>query len=112
MSVTPSAELHCIVCGKAFARAKLMPIDAVRPQMAELIAREVTGFISEGYICRQDLNRFRRTYVENLLVQERGDLDDLERAVVQSIAKQDTLSANPDETFDGTITFGQKMSPG
>ncbi len=48
--------------------------------------------------------------VEALLREERGDLTRLDRQVAKSIAHHETISSNPEETFDDTRTLGERLA--
>ncbi len=60
----------CAVCGKSFSTRDLVPGIAVRDVIANEILREHSDWSLDKFICRADLNRFRSTYVHNLLESE------------------------------------------
>ena len=43
-------------------------------------------------ICRKHLTEQRTRYVEQLLERERGELSELERQVVESLAREETVA--------------------
>ena len=59
-----AARPVCQVCGKSKSQAELIPAALVRPQLAERIRAAFPAWSQEGFICRDDLNRFRNDYVE------------------------------------------------
>jgi len=65
---------------------------------------------AEGFICRDDLNRFRTRYVEGVLASEKGELSDLETEVVRSLREQELLSTNVNERFESDLTFGARLA--
>lgn len=81
----------CVVCGQAFPASKMRPFIAVRPGVSELIADAAPGWIKGKHICKPDLGRFRRQYIEQLRKDERGKLGELDRQVI------DLLEENIDD---------------
>ena len=100
----------CAVCGKSFSLRDLVPGIAVRDVIANEILREHSDWSLDKFICRADLNRFRSTYVHNLLESEKGDLTTLEQEVVQSLRDHETLSKNVDTEFEEDWTVGERLA--
>ena len=78
---TPSESRSCQVCGKDAAQTDLIAASAVRPVVVNVIRQDYPEWSAEGFICADDLNRFRYDYVRSLIETERGELSDLEKAV-------------------------------
>jgi len=106
----PSANRSCQVCGKNAAQTDLIAASAVRPVVVKLIRREFPEWSADGFICADDLNRFRYDYIRSLIETERGELSDLEKEVVESLAKNEILSMHVDQEFESKLTFGQRLS--
>jgi len=107
---TPSESRSCQVCGKDAFQADLIAASSVRPVVVDLIRQDNPEWSAEGFICADDLNRFRYDYVRSLIETERGELSDLEKAVVESLASHEILSMHVDQEYDSTLTFGQRLS--
>ena len=107
---TPSESRSCQVCGKDAAQADLIAAGSVRPVVVNLIRQDYPEWSAEGFICVDDLNRFRYDYVRSLIETERGELSDLEKEVVNSLASHEILSMHVDQEYDSTLTFGQRLS--
>jgi uncharacterized membrane protein len=76
-----------------------------------MIAEEVKECSPESLICDEDLAKFRRRYVENLLEDERGELSDLDRHVLDSFEKGTlTVQTSADNAMDSRLTFGEKVA--
>ncbi|MDA8305899.1 MAG: DUF1003 domain-containing protein [Deltaproteobacteria bacterium] len=99
----------CQVCG-CHAGAELRPGVLVRPAVGELIRRDLGTWNEQGWICENDLQRYRCRYVETFIEAEKGELTGIEREVIDSIRKQDILATNPIEDADKKLTFGQRMA--
>jgi len=100
----------CSVCGREVPAREIVRLDVVRPAIIERIREENPDLPAEGFICRRDLDRFRSSYVADMLTRERGELTRLEEDVVQSLADHETLAENIEAEFAGQRTFGERMS--
>ena len=99
----------CQICG-CDRRCDLHRAVMVRPLVAELIRKAVGHWSEDGWICAEDLHKYRSHYVEHLLQEEKGELSSLEEEVLQSLSEHELLSRNPDEEHIEGLTFGQRMA--
>jgi uncharacterized membrane protein len=111
-----SAERHvdappaCQICGRTSKQVELVPAAVVRSVVAERIAKKHPSWSSDGYICIDDLNRFRSDYVQSLLQEERGELTSLQRSVVESLAREETLSKDVESELQQKLTIGERLA--
>jgi uncharacterized membrane protein len=82
----------------------------VRKKIFDLIKQEYPSFNEDSYVSIDDMNRYRKKYIEKLIQQEVGDLDYLEKEVVKSITNQELLSDNIEEKSDLQLTLAQKLA--
>ena len=108
MSGTAAAKPACQICGRTTSLRRAI---VVRPAVANLIQGE-TGhdWNDGGWICLDDLQRFQHKFVEHLLADEKGEITQLEREVLESLRDQEILSQNPETEFDAGLTFGQRAA--
>jgi len=102
--------IACQLCGKGKNRAHLVAAALVSAPVAETIRQEHPEWTADGYICLADLNRFRSRYIQSLLETEKGELTSLEQEVLDSMARQETLSSNIDAQFERELTFGERLA--
>jgi uncharacterized membrane protein len=103
-------RFRCVICGKEKPARDVTSIDVVRPSLLDRIRADHPDLPSEGYICEDDLDRFRSRYVAEMLGDERGELTKLEQDVVQSLADHETLAENIEAEFAGRRSFGERLS--
>lgn len=103
-------RFRCVICGKEKPARDITQLDVVRPSLFDRIKADYAALPAEGYICNEDLDRFRSRYVTQLLGQERGELSKLEQDVVQSLADHETLAENIETEWAGHRTFGERLS--
>jgi uncharacterized membrane protein len=98
------------ISGKKFRKRDLVRIDDLRPSLADRIRSDHPDLPPGARISREELGRYRMRYTEELLQQEHGEFSELDRQVVESIARQDTISENSEEEFEEHRTFGERVS--
>lgn len=104
------APLVCGVCGQQKSRAAMVPFDLIRPGITELVRAAHPNVTAEDYICQDDLARYRAAYVGKMLSAERGELSKLEREVVESLARYDTVSADVEMAYVERRTLGERLA--
>ena len=105
-----SAKQRCQICGRTGDKTELVVAGLVRPVVGGLIKKSFGDWSSDGYICLDDLNRYRNQYVLSLIEAEKGELSALEREVLESITRHEILSTQVDEIYESGITFGERLS--
>jgi uncharacterized membrane protein len=99
----------CQICG-CDKRCDLHRGVFVRPLVAQLIQHELGRWDEDGWICTQDLQKYRHKYVQRLLQEEKGEISSLDQEVLESLRQQEILSKNPDAEHTAGLTFGQRMA--
>ncbi len=100
----------CVICGRERPARDVTQLDVVRPSLFDRVKADYPDLPAEGYICSDDLDRFRSRYVSELLGEERGELTKLEQEVVQSLADHETLAENIEAEWVGRRTLGERLS--
>ena len=100
----------CQICKEHKNRDELVPAQLVPKQIAVLILKDNPGWASDGYICHDDLDRFRAQYIEEVLEKERNDLVLLEEAVSQTMKDHDLPAKNTNIEFERQLSFGERLS--
>ena len=107
-----STDRRCQLCGKRTPEAELIAADLVRPEVVDLILQSNPEWSDEGFICVDDLDKYRYEYVRSIVEAEKGDLSDLEREVLESITRHEILSTQVDQEYESQLTLGQRLSDG
>ena len=106
---TPKGSL-CALCGQARPAPELTPLSLLRPALARLIVSERPDLPPDALICEQDVNLYRRRYLERLIATDKGEISALERQVIEALAREQTLAANIDAAADRAATAGQRVA--
>jgi len=99
----------CQICGVT-KNERLRPASIVRKELSGLIKKKTGNWDQNGWICVDDLKKYREQYVRSLVESEKGELNKLEHEVVTSLTKNDILSQDVDSDFQTKLTWGQKIA--
>lgn len=108
---TPSSDdkPRCQICGSTRS-VDLRPAALVRSAVADLIRTETGHFDPDGWICHDDLARYRHRYLRKLLESERGEITGIEEEVINSLREHEILTHNPEREFESKLTLGQRLA--
>ena len=98
----------CQVCHET--KAGMVPAALIRPVIIAEITKECPDFSTAGYICKDDLNRFRSQYVQNLMTSEKGELTALDHEVLESLRQHEIISSNIDVEYEKRIPLGEALA--
>jgi uncharacterized membrane protein len=110
MKTRKTTTRRCSVCGRDVAPEDAVPAAVIRDSIQDIIKHDHPEWGADGYICRDDLKRFRSRYVEELLQSERRELTALEQDVIRSLREHELLSENVEEQFAQTWSVGERLS--
>ena len=100
----------CQVCHQRKPLADMLPANMVRSGMLKVVKEKVPHWDPDGYICFSCLNRIRSEYIEDLLEKDLGELDELEKEVVESLRENELLSENLNEEYEKHLTLGDRIA--
>ena len=84
--------------------------EEIREGIYNLINNDFPDFGKADYISIADLNRYRRLYLTSLIIQEKGELADLDKNVIDAIKNNAILSENIQDDIEAELTFGQRLA--
>jgi len=99
---------RCAICGELVREP--ITFSMIRPSLAIGLAAAHPNLSADDVVCRKHLTEQRTRYVEQLLARERGELSELERQVVESLAREETVARDVEATWEGKRTFGERVS--
>jgi len=110
MSKTAPATLVCEICKRPKSPLDGMIAELIRPSLLEFIKKRLPDWDGKGFICLDDLGRFRKEYVKDVLEDELGELSALDQEVIESLHQHEILASNIAEQFERKLTFGERLS--
>ena len=87
-----------------------MIAELIRPSLLEFIKKGMPDWDGKGFICLDDLGKFRKEYVKDVLEDELGELSALDQEVIESLHQHEILASNIAEQFERKLTFGERLS--
>lgn len=97
------------ISGQSFPISDRISGKTIRDALFQFIQKEHPDFKREQYISVSELNYFREKYISNLLIEELGELTQLEETVLVSLKEQSTLTDKLDNEV-APLTTGQRLA--
>ncbi|MCW7474085.1 DUF1003 domain-containing protein [Leptospira levettii] len=97
------------MCQKSFRENQLISAIGIGEEIVELIHSDFPGWNEQSKICKNDFNLFRMKYITNLVEEEKGNIENLEREVIKSINNNEILTIDTSLKTEA-ITLGEKIS--
>jgi uncharacterized membrane protein len=101
---------QCLICGQTKSTRNGTIGEVVRPSLSEFIHNKAPQWDGKGFICLDDLGKFRRDYVKEVLQEEIGELSALDHEVIESLREHEILSSDISKQFEKKLTFGENLS--
>jgi uncharacterized membrane protein len=95
--------------GREFPLSEQISGRLVRPTLRALIQQEHPGFQLDDVMAVSELNTYRRQYIQNYLLQEVGELSELEQTVLNNLQDHHTLTDKLEDDAP-PLTLGQRMA--
>jgi uncharacterized membrane protein len=110
MSHRHTPTVTCQLCGTDKNRQHAVAGALVQPNIETLIRKRKPDWSAEGFVCIPCLNHFRAQFVREEMEKERGDLSAIERDVIESMHKQETVVEDLNRAFDESLSFGDRLA--
>ena len=104
----PQRHEVCALCGESTDDS--IRFGLVRPSLASGIALGHPNLKPDDLICRRHVIEQRSRYVSELLERERGELSDLERQVVGSLAREEMIASDTEAAWQGRRTTAERVA--
>jgi len=100
----------CEVCKRPKKMSESFPLEMVHEPIMTIIQKEHPGLSKMGYICSEDLNKYRIEFIKKVLEEEKGELSELEEEVVRSMKEQETVSKDINAEYEQRVKFADRLS--
>ncbi len=85
-------EATCDICKKTFPEEQLIMGHGIRHEIEGLIISEHPEWNDNSRMCKADLYIYRNKYISQLIMEEKGSIEVLEDAVINSIRENDIIT--------------------
>lgn len=110
MSKTVTEPLICEICKKPKSPNSGMIAELIRPSLFEFVRKKCPDLDNKAFVCFDDLGKFRKDYIKEVLEDEIGELSALDHEVIESLQQHEILSADMSKLLDRKLTFGERLS--
>src|SRR5437762_6271532 len=110
MSVAKSPAVVCQICKQLKPPQNGTIGEVVRPSLSDFIKKKDPQWDGKGFICFEDLGKFRKDYIKEVLEDEIGELSALDQEVIESLEQHEILSSDIEKQFEKKLTFGERLS--
>ncbi len=100
----------CVISNKNLSLNELVEGKNIRKPLFDLIQKDYPNIKEIDFVSSQELNKYRKQYLENMLTEEMGELSGIEKQVVESIHKHELISENIETEMVGSLTIGQRLA--
>jgi len=97
----------CQLCGSP---DELRPAALVRPDIVAKIREAKPDWDENGYICENDLEKYRNLYFEELILTDLGEVTSLEREVLKSMEAGEILARDTAKDLNESRSFAERIS--
>ncbi|HOX83498.1 MAG TPA: DUF1003 domain-containing protein [Chryseolinea sp.] len=101
---------QCHITKQKLPLTQLVHGGSIREGLLKEIQKDHTDFKLNHYISIDELNLYRKKYVESILKEEVGELSHLEQEVVKSINENELLSENIESKIDADLKLGDRIA--
>ena len=96
--------------GKEFPFSDQIAAQTIRHSILHLMQKDNPAFKPSHYLALSELNQYREKYIAQFLSKQIGELTDVEKAVLDSIADKTTLTDKLEGRSSQTSTLGQRVA--
>lgn len=82
----------------------------IRHSLLELIQKDHPQFTSDGFLAISELNFYREKYISDYLVQEVGEIGELEQQVLDTLSDTKTITNQVEDDNNDKATTGQRIA--
>jgi len=100
----------CYVSKKKLPLTELYRGRFLKKEILDLLKKDFPDFSENDYISIGSLNEYRKRYMATLLKQENVEISEMEKQVIESIAKNELLSKDLEEELSKDLTHGQRVA--
>lgn len=101
---------HCHISKRKLPLHQLAKGGGIRPSILALIKADSPDFDDRSFISIDELNKYRKKYLEAILQEEVGQLSHLEKDVLKSISDNEVMSTNIEPEIERQLSFGERVA--
>lgn len=100
----------CQITKKTYPLDSLVHADSIRGQIKEMMKADIGGWDDSGYVSIYELNAYRNKYLSSIIAEESGEIEKLDKEVLESIEKAEPLTVNVNDELEEELSMGQRLA--
>lgn len=100
----------CAITKKKCDSSSCYRFDTISLPIRDLLKVDYQYLNDESYISIEQITLYRKKYLNKLIENERGEIDVLEKNVIEAISKNQILSENIETDLNDKLTLGEKLA--
>jgi uncharacterized membrane protein len=100
----------CYISKKKLPITELYKGHFLKKEILDLVKKDYPDFSEGDYISIESLNEYRKKYMATLLKQENAEISEMEKQVIDSIAKNELLSKDLEEELSKDLSTAQRIA--
>ena len=100
----------CSICRKSFPENEFIFGHGIRHEIERLIQKDYPDWNDSKRICKDDFYLYRTRYINSLIEEEKGNIKELEKSVLQSINDNEFISSDINKSAREKLTLGDRIS--
>ena len=103
-------DIICAITKKKCDTSSCARLDMIALPIKDLIKIDYPELNDESYISLEQITLYRKKYLNNLIENERGEIDVLEKKVIDAISKNEILTENIEAGINEQLTVGERLA--
>lgn len=103
-------DIICAITRKKCDQSSANRLDTISLPLNKLIKIDFPKLKDDEYVSLEQITKYRKKYLNNLIENEHGEIDILEKKVINSISRNQILSENIESGISEELTIGEKIA--
>lgn len=100
----------CAITSRVLSKNEMVKGGSIRKKLADFIQKEYPDFNEQSWVSREALHAYRKKYLEHIIDSEMGQLDKVEKQVIDAIENHQLVADDLVNTPDDQSSYGQKLA--
>lgn len=103
-------KIKCDICNKECSESEIISGNSIRNEIKNLIIIDYPLWSGAKNICKKDYDMYRMKYISSIIEEETGDIQELEKDVLNSINQNEIITSNINDSIKEKLTMGDRVA--
>lgn len=100
----------CFITGKVMGKNNMVQSVLLRKNLVDFIRKDFPALNEQSWLSKEALHAYRKKYLEHIIDNEMGELDKVEKQVVEAIESQELVAGSMVAMEDEPSSYGQRVA--